>query len=109
MDFNIGAFSSATPLYMQRPGGMTGEPIAAVPAAAVPAAAVPGMRQMATMTRNIQAVASAGLGREPYDAGGIPRTSLSGALARAGQVARRAVRGRTPEPAVKWDNAFRPT
>jgi len=108
-DFSAGASSSAAPLYMERPGGVTGEPVAAAPAAAVPAAAVPGVRQMAAVTRNIQAVASAGLGREPYDTAGTPRTSLSGALARAGQVARRAVRGRTPEPAVKWDNAFRPT
>ena len=106
-DFSAG--DAAAPLYMERPGGVTGEPVAAAPAAAVPAAAVPGVRQMAAVTRNIQAVASAGLGREPYDAGGTPRTSLSGALARAGQVARRAVRGRTPEPAVNWDNAFRPT
>ena len=105
-DFSAGdaASSSAAPLYMERPGGVTGEPVAA---AAAPA--VPGVRQIAAVTRNIQAVASAGLGREPYDAGGTPRTSLSGALARAGQVARRAVRGRTPEPAVNWDNAFRPT
>ena len=103
-DFSAGD-AAAAPLYMERPGGVTGEPVAAAPAAA----AVPGVRQMAAVTRNIQAVASAGLGREPYDAGGTPRTSLSGALARAGQVARRAVRGRTPEPAVNWDNAFRPT
>ena len=102
-DFSAGD-AAAAPLYMERPGGVTGEPVAA---AAAPA--VPGVRQMAAVTRNIQAVASAGLGREPYDAGGTPRALLSGALARAGQVARRAVRGRTPEPAVKWDNAFRPT
>ena len=86
-DFGPGASSSAEPSrpqYMERPGG-TGEPTAA------PA------------VRHIQAVASTGLAETaapPQEYPQSRRSSLSDALARAGQVGRRMVRGRTPEPAL---------
>ena len=94
---------------MERPGGVTGEPVAA--SAPPVQTRIPGVRQMPAVTRDVQAVASAGLGREAYSPAGTPRssqTTLSGALARVGKVAKRVVRGKTPEPAVKFDNAFRP-